>query len=169
MKLDFGLAAVSDRSGDGTMVTLPKAQLEGTKGWMAIHVADGGKPGAVLGHAALEEGTNRGVRVKLDRPLSSSQKLYAVIHAEDPADGKWTFPHGDPPIMRDAESTVEPLYYTLKDAADGTSGEQADHRGGLPQSGGVSPAGLLVGGWVILLASSTCTLLALRRAGTYGN
>lgn len=169
-KVDVDLAAVSNRSGDGTMVTIPKAKLEGTKGWLAIHATDSGKPGAVLGHAALKEGTNRGVRVKLDRPIESSQKLYAVIHAEDPADGKWTYPDGDPPIMRDAASTVEPLYYTLKGAADGTSSEQVDLRGGgLPQSGGVPPAILLASGWIILLSSSTCILLALRRAGTYGS
>ncbi|CAA9440799.1 hypothetical protein AVDCRST_MAG82-2868 [uncultured Rubrobacteraceae bacterium] len=168
-EVDAALADVGDRSGDGTIVTIPKAKLEGTKGWLAVHAGDGGKPGAVLGHAALKEGTNTGVRVKLDRPLGSSQRLYAVVHAEDPADGKYTFPDGDPSIVRNGKTTVEPLYYTIKNVAKGTPGGQAGVRGGLPESGGVPPAVLLVGGWALLLSSLACLFLALRQASTNEN
>jgi len=72
--------------------------------------------------------------------------------------------------MRNAKSTVEPLYYTLKGAADDVSGNQADLRGGdLPESGGVPPSVLLAGGWAILLSSLTGLFLALRQAGANGN
>ena len=169
-EVDAVLASIGDRSGDGTMVTIPNAKLEGTKGWLTVRAADGGKPGAVLGHAALKEGTNTSVRVKLEQPIDSSQKLYAVVHAEDPADGKYTFPDGDPPIVRSGKTTLEPLYYTIKDSADGTSGEQAGVRGGaLPESGGVPSSALLTGGLALLLASLTCLHLALRQAGANGS
>ena len=169
-EVDAVLASVGDRSGDGTMVTIPKAQLEGTKGWLAVRTADGGKPGAVLGHAALKEGTNTSVRVELGQPIDSSQKLYAVVHAEDPADGKYTFPDGDPPIVRSGKTTVEPLNYTIEGAADGTSSEQAGVRGStLPESGGVPPSVLLTGGLAILLSSLTCLFLVFHRAGANGN
>ena len=169
-EVDAVLASVGDRSGDGTTVTIPKAKLEGTKGWLAVRAADGGKPGAVLGHAALKEGINTSVRVKLEQPVDSSQKLYAVVHAEDPADGKYTFPNGDPPIVRNGKTTVEPLHYTIKDAADGTSREQAGVRGGaLPETGGVPPSVLLTGGLALLLSSLTCLFVFLRQAGANGN
>ena len=169
-EVDVVLADVGDRSGDGTMITIPKAKLEETNGWLAIRAADGGIPGTVLGHTALEEGTNTSVRVKLEQPIDSSQKLYAVVHAEDPADGKYTFPDGDPPIVRSGKTTLEPLYYTIKDSADGTSGEQAGVRGGaLPESGGVPPSVLLTGGLALLVSSLTCLFLVLRQAGANGS
>jgi hypothetical protein len=169
-EVDAVLASVGDRSGDGTMVTIPKAKLEGTKGWLAVRAADGGKPGAVLGHAALKEGTNTSIRVKLEQPIDSSRKLYAVVHAEDPADGNYTFPDGDPPIVRSGKTMAEPLYYTNKGAADGTSGEQAGVQGGaLPESGGVPPSALLTGGLALLLSTLTCLHLALRQAGANGS
>jgi hypothetical protein len=169
-EVDVVLADVGDRSGDGTMITIPKAKLEGTNGWLAIRAADDGIPGAVLGHATLKEGTNTSVRVKLEPPIDSSQKLYAVVHAEDPADGKYTFPNGDPPIVRNGKTTVEPLHYTIKGAADGTSGEQAGVRGGaLPETGGVPPSVLLTGGLALLVSSLTCLFLVLRQAGANGS
>ena len=93
-----------------------------------------------------------------------------MVHAEDPADGKYTFPDGDPPIVRSGKTTLEPLYYTIKDSADGTSGEQAGVRGGaLPESGGVPSSALLTGGLALLLSSLTCLYLALRQAGANGS
>jgi hypothetical protein len=169
-EVDVVLADVGDRSGDGTMITIPKAKLEGTNGWLAIRAADDGIPGAVLGYATLKEGTNTSVRVKLEPPIDSSQKLYAVVHAEDPADGKYTFPNGDPPIVRNGKTTVEPLHYTIKGAADGTSGDKAGVRGGaLPETGGVPPSVLLTGGLALLVSSLTCLFLVLRQAGANGS
>jgi hypothetical protein len=169
-EVDVVLADVGDRSGDGTMITIPKAKLEGTNGWLAIRAADDSIPGAVLGHATLMEGTNTSVRVKLEPPIESSQKLYAMVHAEDPTDGKYTFPNGDPPIVRNGKTMVEPLQYTIKGAADGTSGEQAGVRGGaLPESGGVPPSVLLTGGLALLVSSLTCLFLVLRQAGANGS
>ena len=93
-----------------------------------------------------------------------------MVHAEDPADGKYTFPNGDPPIVRNGKTTVEPLHYTIKGAADGTSGEQAGVRGGaLPESGGIPPSVLLTGGLALVVSSLTCLFLVLRQAGATGN
>lgn len=173
--VDAALVDAPDRDGDGTALTIPEAKPEGEKGWLTIRAAERGRPGAVLGHAALEEGKNTGVRVKLDRPVNKSQKLYAVVHAEDPTDGNYTFPDGDPPVSREGEMAVEPLYYTLSAAASGgknvgaASGEQAGIRGGeLPESGGVPPAALLVAGFTVLLSSVVGLSLASRRVGANG-
>jgi hypothetical protein len=173
--VDAALIDAPDRVGDGTALTIPEATLKGGKGWLAVRAADGGRPGAVLGHAALKEGKNSGVRVQLDRPVNRSQKLYAMIHADDPGDGNYTFPDGDPPVLREGEMAVEPLYYTLSAAASGgenvgaASGGQAGIQGGeLPESGGIPSAFLLAAGAAMLLSCLTCLSLTLRRGSVNG-
>lgn len=161
------LVDATNKTGDGTAVTVPKVRLDGTTGWLAVRAEDGGKPGAVLGHAALKEGTSTGVRVNLDRPVDSSRKLYAVVHTEDPADGKFTFPDGDPPVVRDGKVAADPLYYTVRNAAGGASGEQAGTRdGALPASGGIPPVTLLAAAVALLSLSAGSLSSALRQGGT---
>lgn len=121
------LDTAGQQSGDGTTVTVPRAEISGVDGWLAIHADDNGAPGEVLGHAPLREGENQDVAVALDRP-SPSGRLYAMVHADDPDDDRYTFPDGDPPVEADGQVVVEPIQYTA-------TGEQAN--GNLPASGGL--------------------------------
>lgn len=165
-----------DQSGGGAAVTVPAATLEGTKGWLAVRADDGGGPGAVLGHAPLKAGANEDVRVELDRPLASSQRLYATVHAESPADGKFTFPADDPTATRGGRAAVQPISYTVDDGApdrdpDGgpdrvDAGIREDE---LPESGGIPPAGLLAAGTLLLASSVVGLSLSLRRANGSGS
>lgn len=164
----------SDQSGGGETVTVPEAKIDGMKGWLAIRADDNGGPGEVLGRAPLREGSNDEVRVELRQPLNSTQKLYAAVHAERPADGDFTYPDGDPTLEEGGQKTVEPISYTVKDDAAGdTAGDAAGDaasEGGirddeLPESGGVSPAALLVAGAVLLLVSAWGLRAALRQSG----
>lgn len=111
---------------DGESVTVPQAALSGSGGWLAIRADDGGEPGEVLGYAPLEEGENTDVEVEFDRPVESSQKLYAVVHAEDPADGDYTFPDGDPPIMQNGEMAAEPIQYAVAGESEAADGDASD-------------------------------------------
>ena len=55
---------------------MPRAEISGVDGWVAVHADDNGRPGEVLEHAPLREGENADVAVRLDGPASSG-RLYA--------------------------------------------------------------------------------------------
>lgn len=149
------VAPFSEGSGDGEAVKIPSAKISGADGWIAIHADDNGEPGAVLGHAPIQEGQNTGVEVKLDQPADSG-KLYAMVHAEDPADGDYTFPAGDPPVDQSGGMVVEPFEYTATSNSAGAS-NGASATGGvedkpLPDSGGFGA--LALAGGILLAAGS---------------
>ena len=133
-------------SGDGTEVPVPRAGISGTSGWLVIHADDNGEPGAVLGHAPLRDGVDAAqVTVPLDEPVGSGT-LYAMVHADGPADDRYSFPDGDPPVEVDGNVVVEAIQYTV-------SGEQGGAP--LPSSGGPNLA-LLVGGAAALVVATIC-------------
>lgn len=142
------LAGIEGRSGDGTSVTIPSATISGADGWIAVHADDGGEPGEVLGYAPVWEGENTSVEVPLDEPLGSTQRLHAMLHVEDPADGDFTFPDGDPPVDAEGETVTEPFRYAVGDAA---SPEQARDEE-LPESGGISASVMVAIGAAMFLA-----------------
>lgn len=155
--------SVRDQGGDGASVTVPTATVEGTRGWLAVRANDGGEPGEVLGHAPLRAGTNNDVEVELDRPVDSSQRLYATVHAERPADGEFTYPDGDPTLERDGRILAEPISYTVDESPDEAPGDTASdgiRDDELPDSGGLSPTALLAAGALLLAAGAW----GLRRA-----
>ncbi len=167
------LASIGEiRSANGTTVTIPQATIAGTDGWIAIHLDAGGKPKVPqsIGHAPLREGKNTDIKVKLDRPLTSSQRLYAMVHADDPADGRYTFPSGDPSAKASGKKVaLEPFRYLLSggQARSKASGEQTQGGGAkpLPDTGGMSPAAPLAVGMVLILMGSTGLSWAVSRRG----
>jgi hypothetical protein len=102
----------------------------------------------------LREGeSEEDVAVPLDEPAGSGT-LYAVVHAEEPADGGFTFPDGDPPVEANGSSVVaEPLRYTA------SAGEQAGEP--LPSSGG--PNLLLLAGAAAALLAALAAVFPVRR------
>lgn len=158
------ISSLEDQSGDGTTLTVGSATISGIDGWLAVHRDDGNDSPQVpqsIGQAPLQDGENADVVVTLDEPVSSSQTLHAMIHADDPADETYTFPDGDPPVEVNGGVVVEPLQYTVGD-------ERADsgmaNREPLPKSGGLGIS-TFVGGSALLLAATLLagTLLLMRR------
>ena len=158
------ISSLEDQSGDGTKLTVGSATISGIDGWLAVHRDDGNDSPQVpqsIGQAPLQDDENADVVVTLDEPVSSSQTLHAMIHADDPADETYTFPDGDPPVEVNGGVVVEPLQYTVGD-------ERADsgmaNREPLPKSGGLGIP-TFVGGSALLLAATLLagTLLLIRR------
>lgn len=153
---------VVDQSGDGSTVTVPAATIQGSDGWVAIHLDDGGMPlvPQTEGETYVEEGTTGGVTVELDTPVDSSQTLYAMMHTDNPNDEAYRFPQTatqempeDPPIMEGEGVVVKPFEFNYDPAA-----------GDLPGTGGLSPvtiaagltsAALLLAGGGLLVARRT--------------
>jgi hypothetical protein len=158
------ISGLEDQSGDGTMLTVGGASIAGTDGWIAVHRDEGnGSPQVPqsIGQTPLREGENADVVVTLDEPVTSSQTLHVMIHAEDPADEAYTFPNGDPSVEVNGEVVVEPLRYTVGDerADSGTADRKP-----LPKSGG--PDILVLISWATLLLAATLlagTLLLIKR------
>lgn len=145
---------VLDQTGDGTTVVIPRATISGTGGWMVVYRDEGGQPGDVIEVVPLQEGVNTDVTVALSEPLGTSQKLYAMIHANDPVGDTYTFPDGDPPVEVDGEPVVEAFRYTVGTLAAGEP---------MPNTGGPAIAFLpVVGGLVLMLGG---LMLRWRAAG----
>lgn len=152
----------SDQKGGGNSVSVPEATVEGTKGWLAVRTADGGRPGEVLGWAPLQAGTNENVAVDLRRPLDSSRRLYTTVHAERPADGDFTYPDGDPTLERDGRVVAEPISYDVIDPAPGDTANDGIRGDELPESGGLPPAAVLLTATSLLAAGAWGIRAALR-------
>lgn len=85
-------------------VTSPQA------GWAVIHkVAEDGKAGAHIGHAAIEAGDNPGVAITLDQPVEGEQ-LIVMLHEDAGTAGTFEFgadDKTDAPVMADDGQPVE--------------------------------------------------------------
>lgn len=88
---------------DGT-VTVASVVSEGA-GWIVIHEDQNGDPGAVIGHAAVQDGENTNVSVTLDTELMGETTLWAMLHTDTGTEGEYDFPDADPPVQ-DAEGNI---------------------------------------------------------------
>ncbi|MCF8230803.1 MAG: cupredoxin domain-containing protein [Bacteroidales bacterium] len=77
------------------------AQVESAvQGWVVIHKDDGtGAPGAVIGHAAVSEGSTSDLKVSLDESISyeSGMTLFPMLHVDKGTEGDYEFPGADLP------------------------------------------------------------------------
>jgi hypothetical protein len=69
-------------------------------GWIAIAADDNGKPGEILGYAALSDGINKWIKVGvksmlLDRPV----KVHALLLKDAGTVGLFEYPDKDKPVM----------------------------------------------------------------------
>src|ERR671917_8298 len=153
------ISGLEDQSGDGTTLTAGNATITGINGWIAVHRDDGnGNPQVPqsVGQVPLSEGENTNVVVARDEPISSSQTLHVMLHADDPADETYTFSNGDPPVEVNGEVVVEPLRYMIggERATRGTTDGEP-----LPKSGG--PDVFVLSGAAVLLLAATLLMGAV--------
>jgi hypothetical protein len=73
----------ADQSGGGKAVKIPEVYLK-EKGYLVIHADEGGAPGEQLGVSELlDAGETKNVRVKLDKPLKATAKVFPMLHTEN--------------------------------------------------------------------------------------
>jgi hypothetical protein len=104
---DVPSVVVSDQvSLDGT-VRIDSAYSEGP-GWVVIHIDNSeGRPGPVIGYAALNAGANHNIRVPIDA-TRATPTLFAMLHADTGEAGVYEFgtvEGADGPV-RDADGNV---------------------------------------------------------------
>jgi len=74
-------------------------------GWIVIHADASGKPGTVLGHAAVKKGENDQVKVVLDDTKDLGDAVWAMLHIDAGTIGTYEFPGADVPV-KDASGNV---------------------------------------------------------------
>lgn len=88
---------VQDQSIDDSRVIILKVVSPGP-GWLVVHADAGGKPGPVLGYAAVREGENLNVVVAIDAK-KATPSLFAMLHSDAGMVGTYEFPGPDVPTM----------------------------------------------------------------------
>lgn len=88
---------VSDQADNNDTVTIAKVVSNGP-GWIVIHREAAGAPGPVIGYAAVKNGENDNVVVKIDS-YSGTPTLYAMLHTDVGKVGTYEFPGPDVPVM----------------------------------------------------------------------
>ncbi len=68
-------------------------------GWIVVHEVFEGASGAVLGYAAVSEGTHTNVEVTLSRDVSHGETLHAMLHVDAGTIGAFEFPGADGPAL----------------------------------------------------------------------
>jgi hypothetical protein len=88
---------VKDQSIVNNQVIIPKVVSDGP-GWLVIHLDVDGKPGAVIGYAAVHDGVNTNVAVTVDSQ-KATDKLFAMLHTDKGTVGVYEFPGPDVPVF----------------------------------------------------------------------
>ncbi len=101
--------------GAGGSVTIPSVTAD-TPGWLVIHAQADGKPGPVLGHAAVAAGENKDVVVEIDSAAATGT-VYAMLHVDAGTVGTYEFPGDDVPALGANGSVVTPPFELTMPAA----------------------------------------------------
>lgn len=67
-------------------------------GWIVVYADEGGRPGDVLGHAAVEEGAQQDVTITVD-PYGVTPTLHALLHDDGGQPGTFEYPGQDEPVQ----------------------------------------------------------------------
>lgn len=114
---------VSDQDASGGTVTVDSTTAA-QPGWMVIHADADGSPGAVIGHAPVEQGSNENVTVEIELS-QATPTLYAMLHVDSGEMGTYEFPDGDPPARVGDQIVVQPFTVTLPEGEMGAEPDLA--------------------------------------------
>lgn len=89
--------SVNDQAVLDSRVTIAEVVSRGP-GWLVIHLDADGKPGAVVGYAAVKDGINREVVVAVDAKRVTGG-LFAMLHTDAGTIGTYEFPGPDVPVV----------------------------------------------------------------------
>lgn len=105
---------VEDQEIDTGKVTIAKVVSEGP-GWLVVHAQVDGKPGPVLGYAAVADGENNTVAVEIDES-KATETLYAMLHTDAGAASTYEFPGEDIPISIEGK-VITPSFNIIQQAS----------------------------------------------------
>lgn len=87
-----GSVDASNQTSTGKTVVVAAVDLEGVDGgWIAIHQDLDGKPGPVVGVAAVKKGMTKDLTVTLDKAITTGA-FWPMLHVDDHVIGTYEFP-----------------------------------------------------------------------------
>lgn len=112
--------AASDQEITNGTVTIDSAYLL-QSGFVVIHTAnEEGKPGPVIGYAALPAGPSAGVAVNIEAD-KATPKLFAMLHIDAGNAGVYEFPGDDVPVTEGDAVVLTPFNIAEASSMDGDS------------------------------------------------
>jgi hypothetical protein len=93
------MVVVKDQAIENSNIVVENVTSE-KAGWIVIHADNNGKPGPVIGYAAVREGDNPSVAVEIDAS-KATPVLYAMLHVDAGTIGVYEFPGADVPVKVD--------------------------------------------------------------------
>jgi hypothetical protein len=134
---------VADQPVKDDTVTIAQVVSSGA-GWIVIHDDANGGPGPVTGYAAVKDGVNTNVVVKIDS-YSATPRLYAMLHTDAGVVGTYEFPGADKPVMVDGKMVSPAFTVTDLDA-------RVVVKDQMPRDGAVTIAEVLSNGpgWLVV-------------------
>jgi hypothetical protein len=115
--------SVIDQAIQNNTVTVEKVTAA-EPGWIVIHADSAGKPGADIGHAAVQTGDNNNVMVTID-PTKATPILYAMLHVDKGITNTYEFPGPDVPVQVNGQVVSVPFRVTNLAAVAGTAAPTA--------------------------------------------
>ena len=97
--------SVSEQNIENGTVTISRVVSNGP-GWLVVHADNNGAPGADLGWAPLKAGVNWNVKVSID-PAKAGEYLWAMLHVDVDAVGKYEFPGPDVPVTLEGKVVMK--------------------------------------------------------------
>lgn len=113
----WSISVADQRAGAGAVAVA--RVLSAGPGWLVIHGDAGGAPGPVLGWVPVREGVNRNLRIRVD-PTGATPYLWAMLHADSGALGRYEFPGPDGPVTVDGRVVMK--RFRLDQGYTGTGG-----------------------------------------------
>lgn len=113
--------SVTDQAASNGTVTVDLVSSQ-EPGWIVIHAAADGAPGAVIGFAPVGIGSTTDVSVDIDLE-QATETLYAMLHLDLGVAGEYEFPGDDAPVF-DGAGNVVLAPFALLDSQAAAGGEE---------------------------------------------
>lgn len=112
-----GTVEAADQDSDGKTIVVASVDLEGIAGgWIAIHQDLDGKPGPIVGVAAVPEGMTKDLTVTLDAAATTGA-FWPMLHVDDGVIGTYEFPKvkgADLPVKTGSDIVMKKIAVTVK-------------------------------------------------------
>lgn len=112
-----GSVDVAGQTSTGKTVVVAAVDLEGVNGgWIAIHQDLNGKPGPVVGFAAVKKGMTKDLTVTLEKTITTGA-FWPMLHVDDHVIGTYEFPKvagADLPVKTGTAIVMKKITVTVK-------------------------------------------------------
>jgi len=112
-----GTLTAAKQTSNGKSLTVKSVTLTGAEqGWIAVHMDAGGKPGPVVGEAAVKKGANSNVVIHFNKAVTTGD-FWPMLHVDDHTVGTYEFPKvagADLPVKAGSDVVMQRITLTVR-------------------------------------------------------